>query len=724
MDAPLPDWPHCLSAYEPQRTISTGRVSTVVHARESATGRDVAIKILHDHLAAHPTVRRRLRREFAAVRRLEHPRIVVGRELIEAGETLALVMDHVQGSSLRQWVEEHGPMPWPRAKTVIDDVLAAIDHAHTRGIWHRDLNAEHILIDDDHRAFVVGFGIARVDELAALTTHTQALGALEAMAPERLLGLAYDGRADLYSVGAVAHELLVGHPPSAGTMKEAFSRANADDHQSLPDDLPEAARYLLERSLVGDVAARFATARQMRRVVADDGEPDAWRGWISRRIPRCTNCSAPVIPSLASCPECGHDFSRLIEDRDGGEWAVEVISPRHDATINDWFANYLPSDSLGRRQFEALMELLEEYDDTRQFADWSFRYRWPPYVLADQISEDDAQRIASELKRRQIPHRAFRRPSNPLAKLAARLRLDRAAERVIGIDDELSTGPGAERLITWFVFFLFILPIMATINLARRHPVATAITFLTLIPLIILGSNTLGMGDQHIQLLALAYAGGLFGVQLIGRWAQRLGRSGETTTRGAVIALDELEKLPAQGAGFVLSQEITAGLREIRDQSVRQEVHDVLALVVTVSEFVDEEHFSTLEALAEEVLQLGQRLHRATERLDRHTTAALCAELESVELRIARGGDDDAEQLQERRQKLLNAMDTHDAAALEAMMLRASMQRLRGALLDHLEGESTLSFDDEVVLSLDDSIDEAIEEVDHQLEISRQVATL
>ncbi|MFW5967305.1 MAG: protein kinase domain-containing protein, partial [Persicimonas sp.] len=375
--------------------LAEGRMSKVVRAVEEKSGRTVALKILHEHLVDEEPIRRRLRRELAAVRRLDHPAIVQVEELIEEDDVVALVLEYVDGETVRERVERKGPLDWREAKPILDSVLAGLQEAHEAGIWHRDLNAEHILIDQEGRGRIVGFGMARVDELVGLTMHTRVLGALEAMAPERVLGLEYDGRADLYSVGAVAHEMLLGHPPTGGTMQAAFSHASTEQKvdEDLPDDLPPPARYILERSLVGDAAARFATASQMRRALDGVYDEKMWRTWTTRESTRCPECDAPVIVALGECVECGHDLRRLVRQPGRGEYYLEIISP-HEAFIPDvWFEHNSEPDYLPNDEMVALMELLGAYQDTRPRANWATQYRDPPYLLFAELTREDVERV-------------------------------------------------------------------------------------------------------------------------------------------------------------------------------------------------------------------------------------------------------------------------------------------------------------------------------------------
>lgn len=403
MSDPSQELPPRLAAdFEYIEQLGTGRMSTVVKARDRQSGRLVALKILHQNLVANDAVRRRLRRELAAVRRIDHPAVVRVDDLIETEQTVALVMEFIDGQPLRQHVEATGPMDWEAARAVLADLLAGLGAAHDQGVLHRDLNAEHVLIDRQGRGRIVGFGMARVDALVGLTMHTRVLGALEAMAPERVLGMDYDARADLYSVGAVAYEMLVGHPPIEGTMQAAFARATAPAAQmeQAIAGLPKDARYLLERALVSDTSARFATARQMARALDGDYDHNMWAHWANRSTGNCPGCEAPIIEGLAECLSCGYEFQRLIQVPDGGRWAVQIVAPYDDFSPDVAFEANMEPQVLSEEKVYELMDFLGTYEDTRPLVDGAPEYQHPPYILFDGLVEEDARRIEELLTER------------------------------------------------------------------------------------------------------------------------------------------------------------------------------------------------------------------------------------------------------------------------------------------------------------------------------------
>ncbi|MFP4599493.1 MAG: protein kinase domain-containing protein [Persicimonas sp.] len=697
-----------VEGYTDQKELAKGRMSTVVRAIEEATGRTVALKILHDHLVDEEPVRRRLRRELAALRRLDHPSIVRVDDLIEEGDTVALVMEYVEGESVRARVERDGPMEWEEAKPVLDSVLAGLEEAQAKGIWHRDLNADHVLIDEEGQGRIVGFGLARVDELVGLTMHTRVLGALEAMAPERVLGLDYDGRADLYSVGAVAHEMLCGHPPVDGTLQAAFSRA-ADERNladDLPDDLRPQARYLLERSLVSDVGARFATPAQMRRALEGVYDEQLWRSWAKRQTDGCPECGTPTIEGLPTCIECGHEFRRLIQRPGDGDLIVEVITPKEAFEPDVWFEQNAEPDYLPGSVFNDLMGLLNSYEDTQHAADGDLAYRSPPYILFDGLTDEDAERISTLLDERSIPYRIHQGTLDD-SPSALRRRIEDLFEQETDyrrevysvyeehqkdgskveyafdkeVDSKLSGG-----LIT-VIYSIFVIPIVLLTSVDPKWLVAGFATLWMIVYALMTSTETLGLEfgvAAIIGFVAAAFATSL-AVKAARRGVSRGGEGERIGGRRLMIPADSLESISTGGA-HALPERTGSVLRRLGRDSVRREVHDVVVLAVSLARRIDDDNQASLEALVDRVLDVALRLDEAHERAEKIDTAELYSRLERldarIDARIEALGDDQAAELVEERIATLEELDAHDEAVLEATHLSSTLQLARGALLD------------------------------------------
>ncbi len=231
--------------------IGRGGMGSVWEAFDRKLGRVVAVKFLPDELAGNAELKARLEREARALAQLSHPNIVAIHELGEADGQTFLVMERVEGTALRALI----PLPPARAIAIAAQVLDGLDFAHARGIVHRDVKPENVLVSPGDRVKVADFGIARVREAdVALTKTGEVVGTPRYMAPEALAGAPPDPRADLFSVGVLVYEMIAGKPP-AGSF----------------DPLPGALDGVVRRALSPDPAKRHGTAREMKEALLAAG---------------------------------------------------------------------------------------------------------------------------------------------------------------------------------------------------------------------------------------------------------------------------------------------------------------------------------------------------------------------------------------------------------------------------------------------------------------------
>jgi serine/threonine protein kinase len=203
--------------------IGEGGFGAVFRGKQIATGREVALKILHPHNVGDETIVARFRREAEACSKLRDPHTVTTYDFDETPDgILYLAMELLRGQSLHQVQKSDGPLGHARVLRILDQVAASLDEAHKNGIVHRDMKPENVFIEvregEDH-VKVLDFGIAKVisddRQVPALTAVGQTLGTLEFMSPEQLRGQKLDGRSDLYALGMMAYEMLTGALPFA-----------------------------------------------------------------------------------------------------------------------------------------------------------------------------------------------------------------------------------------------------------------------------------------------------------------------------------------------------------------------------------------------------------------------------------------------------------------------------------------------------------------------------
>jgi predicted ATPase len=263
--------------YAIDREIGAGGMALVYLATDLKHHRPVAIKVLRPELAATIGGDRFLREiEFAA--QLSHPHILPLFDSGAAGDLLYYVMPFVAGESLRGRLTREGQLPVEVALRLTREIASAIGFAHHHGVVHRDIKPENILLADDI-ALVADFGIARAlqsgrgDAAAtAMTAAGFALGTPAYMSPEQFTADEVDGRADIYSLGCVLHEMLAGEPPFSGTTMEALLRKHLTEQpRALNESRPEVSKGLarvVARSLSKDANDRFPTAASFAEAIA------------------------------------------------------------------------------------------------------------------------------------------------------------------------------------------------------------------------------------------------------------------------------------------------------------------------------------------------------------------------------------------------------------------------------------------------------------------------
>ncbi|MDQ8154573.1 MAG: serine/threonine-protein kinase, partial [Gemmatimonadota bacterium] len=199
--------------YRVLRRIGAGGMADVYLVEQETLGRPLVLKVMHAHLARDPEMRERFRREAEAAARLVHPLICVPFDYGEVGEMVYLIMPFLAGGGLADLLAKARTLDPERVAEVAAQVATALDHAHRHGVVHRDVKPDNVLFDGDGNAYLTDFGIATAQFHARLTASGRAMGTPHYMAPEQAMGRTLDGRADLYAVGVMMYECLVGFPP-------------------------------------------------------------------------------------------------------------------------------------------------------------------------------------------------------------------------------------------------------------------------------------------------------------------------------------------------------------------------------------------------------------------------------------------------------------------------------------------------------------------------------
>ncbi|HEX8518704.1 MAG TPA: Stk1 family PASTA domain-containing Ser/Thr kinase [Pseudonocardia sp.] len=259
--------------YELGDTLGYGGMSEVHRGLDTRLGRDVAVKVLRADLARDPQFQLRFRREAQNAAALNHPAIVAvydtGEVETELGPLPYIVMEYVDGHTLREIVKTQGPMSQQRVIEVMADVCAALDFSHKHGIIHRDVKPANLMINRAGAVKVMDFGIARALGEGQNVTQTAAvIGTAQYLSPEQARGEAVDARSDVYASGCVLFELLTGDPPFTGDTPVAVAYQHVREDPRSPSELNPAVPPQLDaivlKALSKNPANRYQSAAEMR----------------------------------------------------------------------------------------------------------------------------------------------------------------------------------------------------------------------------------------------------------------------------------------------------------------------------------------------------------------------------------------------------------------------------------------------------------------------------
>ena len=252
--------------YEILESIGIGGMAVVYKARCHRLNRLVAIKILKDEFSKDAEFRRRFHAESQAVAMLSHPNIVSVYDVSHSGDTDYIVMELIDGITLKQYMSQKGQLNWRETLHFATQIAKALEHAHSRGIIHRDIKPHNIMILKDGSVKVADFGIARITSAQSTLTR-EALGSVHYISPEQARGSRVDKRSDLYSLGVVMYEMLTGRPPFDGDSPVAVAIQHINGSPVLPtelvDGIPKGLEQITMHAMTAAVEQRYASATEM-----------------------------------------------------------------------------------------------------------------------------------------------------------------------------------------------------------------------------------------------------------------------------------------------------------------------------------------------------------------------------------------------------------------------------------------------------------------------------
>lgn len=255
------------SRYRIMRTLGEGGMANVYLAHDLILDRDVSIKTLRLDLSNDEKTINRFRREALAATELTHPNIVDVYDFDEEDGMQYLVMEYVDGMDLKTYIKRNFPMPLQQVIKILKQVLSAVSEAHKAGIIHRDLKPQNILIDNQGNAKISDFGIAMTNSDLGMTQTNTILGSVHYLSPEQTRGGMATDKSDVYSLGIILYEMLVGKVPFAGENAVAIALQHSQSQiplvRDFDDSIPQALENVVLKATAKDPAERYASVDAM-----------------------------------------------------------------------------------------------------------------------------------------------------------------------------------------------------------------------------------------------------------------------------------------------------------------------------------------------------------------------------------------------------------------------------------------------------------------------------
>lgn len=252
--------------YELLEVIGTGGMAVVYKARCHRLNRFVAVKVLKDEYSGDEDFRRRFRAEGEAVAMLSHPNIVQVFDVSATDEANYIVMELIDGISLKQYMEVKGVLNWKETLHFATQIAKGLEHAHSRGIVHRDIKPHNVMVLKNGSVKVMDFGIAQVMNKSSTLTK-EALGSVHYISPEQAKGSFTDNRSDLYSLGVVMYEMMAGRPPYDGESPVAVAIQHINGGAKPPSaynpNIPKGLEQIIMHCMAQEARNRYASATEL-----------------------------------------------------------------------------------------------------------------------------------------------------------------------------------------------------------------------------------------------------------------------------------------------------------------------------------------------------------------------------------------------------------------------------------------------------------------------------
>ena len=253
--------------YEIREIVGVGGMAVVYKAYDNIDDRMVSIKVLKDEFLANEEFRRRFKNESKAIAVLSHPNIVKVYDVSLGDKLQYIVMEYVEGITLKEYIEQQGVIPWKEAVHFTTQILRALQHAHDKGIVHRDIKPQNILLLENGSIKVTDFGIARFSRGETRTMTEAAIGSVHYISPEQARGETTDDKADIYSVGVVLYEMITGRLPfeaeSAVSVAIMQVQNEATPPREINPQIPLGLEQITLHAMEKSTANRYQSAAEM-----------------------------------------------------------------------------------------------------------------------------------------------------------------------------------------------------------------------------------------------------------------------------------------------------------------------------------------------------------------------------------------------------------------------------------------------------------------------------
>lgn len=254
--------------YDMQEVIGIGGMAVIYKALDTRLNRYVAIKVLKDEFAADPALYADFTSESQAVAMLSHPNIVAVYDVSSSNDANYIVMELIEGITLKQYINRRGALSWKEALHFASQIARALTHAHEKGIIHRDIKPQNVMILKDANIKVSDFGIASLENTKK-EADGQAVGSVHYIAPEQAKGYPADARSDVYSLGIVMYEMLTGTQPYDGKSPQEIAIKHITGEYVAPrkirPDIPEELERITMKAMNADIDKRYANAASLLR---------------------------------------------------------------------------------------------------------------------------------------------------------------------------------------------------------------------------------------------------------------------------------------------------------------------------------------------------------------------------------------------------------------------------------------------------------------------------